>query len=324
MLALGVELEYTPVYSPWLLGEVERPHRELVQSVRVKVAESGLSLSLNYADVIPAVVSRWNTKVLSYSTDNPPVEITPYLLFFGRLPRSADSSVFPSDTTNFSIENILSTYLEIWANGRENSRVQLFKRISAGAEPFKVGTMVLRFKPPSNKVSPAWHGPYKVIEKLSDSMFRIFADDRFEDVHFYNLKPFYTDDNTEDTPEENVTGDSIVRGRGDVKFKYCEGETLVLSDFSNTIVGSVVSFDKSSHILVLHRYGLVNGLYKPLYRNAEGLLRVGKGQGGEWSEELVELRLSGLPFVGRIRLLPDGGLSRSSLRLMQSKLINLC
>ena len=56
--------------------------------------------------------------------------------------------------------------------------------------PYQPGDLVYRKNPNTKKLETPWHGPYVVIQKLSDILFRITGKTRSVVIHHDQLKPY--------------------------------------------------------------------------------------------------------------------------------------
>ncbi|OWZ03927.1 hypothetical protein PHMEG_00024262 [Phytophthora megakarya] len=172
---------FTPPYSPWVNGTVERVNRDVLQVLRVLLMEYQLDTK-EWPYLLPVVQANLNHTQLPSLGDKAPVE-----LFTGLPPSSA-----------------LDMHKEV-ADIRERRRLQQMAAKKGAPCNFSEGDFVLwsrvDVRLPGNKLMVRWVGPFRVIEALSHSFIieHLITKAR-HDVHGSRLK-FYADSSLEITEE---------------------------------------------------------------------------------------------------------------------------
>ena len=197
----GIHKTRTTSYYPASDGQVERMNRTLIDMLSKYVGENHRS----WDEHLPLVLLAYRSS-LHESTS-----LSPAMMTYGReldLPAdliygspdiaSSQTGESPAYVTTLcdrmeKIHNLARDKL-IESNERHKRTYDL-KQFQNN---YKVGDQVLLFMPAikkgrSKKLSSRWTGPYRIVEVLSDVVFRIRLNNQVKDkvVHHNRLKPFY-------------------------------------------------------------------------------------------------------------------------------------
>ena len=172
---LQLKQKTTPVYNPHSNG-VERFHRTLNSMLRTYMDRE----DVNWPRALPAIMMAYNSKVHSVT------QVTPHFATYGKeMAIPVDLIIAPPEqekrTMNQHLEETLNRFRRIFAYMRKNQEATI--RRSAGLYKGKIldlkrGDKVWYLcprqvpgKPP--KLTDTWLGPYKVVERLNDLVYRI-------------------------------------------------------------------------------------------------------------------------------------------------------
>ncbi|KAE9347273.1 hypothetical protein PF008_g7885 [Phytophthora fragariae] len=209
--------DFTPPYSPWVNGTVERVNRDVLQVLRVLLMEFQLDTK-EWPYLLPVVQANLNHTELPSLGDKAPVE-----LFTGLSPTSAldviwnphrshDDGPIAVDLSKPTIvkrldelrRSLQEMHKEV-ADIRERRRLQQMAAKKGAPCNFSEGDFVLWSRVdarlPGNKLMVRWVGPFKVIDALSHSFIieHLITKAR-HDVHGSRLK-FYADSSLDITEE---------------------------------------------------------------------------------------------------------------------------
>ena len=197
---MGVRKSYTVPYRPQANGQVERANQTFLNMLAMFADERGSDWDL----YVPSLLFAYNT---SFHTA---IGESPYYLMYGRSPRLPTDVIF--DTPQLIYEN-LSDYSKQLAHRlrlahaaaaklNEDRRDEAFIRFAAKRGKrmaFEEGDKVWLYCPHKKKgtnyklVRP-WTGPYRVVAKLGDYVYRVeWMDGSYrkpELVHATRLKPY--------------------------------------------------------------------------------------------------------------------------------------
>ena len=170
---LRVDKTTTPTYNP-NSNIVERLHRTLNQTMRVFMERD----ETQWNQYLPGFLMAYNTKV------NASTGFTPHYAFFGREMRLPVDLVLPAPTkTNLNqhVNQLLDRITKMYSYIRQNNEA-VIRRNAAGYQNakfnFKVGDKVMYLSPRKfgskpGKITDQWIGPYTVIRRISDVLYRI-------------------------------------------------------------------------------------------------------------------------------------------------------
>ncbi|KAG3090539.1 hypothetical protein PI125_g17673 [Phytophthora idaei] len=176
---LKVELNFTPVYSPWLNGTVERLNKDVLQVLRALSMEYALD-HREWPYVLPAVQANLNHTPVQSLAGHAPVEV------FTALPASSalDTIVIPATTERdesvVDLTNVgefvdrprssLYTIHQEVIDVKERQRLRDMAAHKGISINFNVGDFVLWSRidqrPPHHKLLGQWVGPFKVVTAL--------------------------------------------------------------------------------------------------------------------------------------------------------------
>ncbi|KAG6619416.1 uncharacterized protein IUM83_13636 [Phytophthora cinnamomi] len=224
---LKIEQNFTPVYSTWFNGTVERLNRDVLQVLRAILLEYALDYH-EWPYLLPALQANLKHTAVQSLAGHSPVEI------FTGLPASSalDVVVAPaSETTeervidlndmDILLEDLRSSLHEIHreiTDVKERKRLQDMMAHKGTPVNFDVGDFVLWSRIdqrlPNNKLLGQWVGPFKVTEAQPHS-FKIehLVTGRVYEVHGSRLK-FYAHSTLSTTEEllELASSQSMVLG----------------------------------------------------------------------------------------------------------------
>ena len=170
---LRIDKTTTPSYNPQS-NPVERLHRTLNQSMRVFMQRG----DINWPHYVPGFLMAYNSKV------NSATQVTPHMAFYGREVRLPVDLVLPppeKQGVNEHVAAMLKRMQYMYDYVRQNNEA-IIRRNASGysAEKFnfKVGDKVLYLSPRKvagkpAKLVDAWIGPYTVVKKITDVLYRI-------------------------------------------------------------------------------------------------------------------------------------------------------
>uniref|UniRef100_H3H597 Integrase catalytic domain-containing protein n=1 Tax=Phytophthora ramorum TaxID=164328 RepID=H3H597_PHYRM len=228
---LRTQQTFTPAYSPWVNGSIERVNRDILQVVRAMI----LSYKISYKDwvyLVPIIQSNLNHTAVPSLGNRAPVELftglqcpTPLSEFY--LPNSNElQQVPPSQQIDSYLTDLRNSLHEMHCKVEDQRLKQrlLNKKRERGENlvNFAVGDFVLRSRVDEkngNKLQVTWIGPYRVIRADSHS-FRVqhlVTEDEL-DVHASRLK-FYADSSLNVTDEllEHVASQGIILAVNELK-----------------------------------------------------------------------------------------------------------
>lgn len=170
---LRIDKTTTPTYNP-NSNLVERLHRTLNQVMRVFMERDDMNWNL----YLPGFLMAYNSKVNSVTG------FTPHYAFFGREMRLPVDLVLPAppqrqigEHVKYLLDRITAMYTYI----RRNNEA-VIKRNASGYQNekfnFKVGDKVMYLSPRKfgakpGKITDQWIGPYTIIKRISDVLYRI-------------------------------------------------------------------------------------------------------------------------------------------------------
>ncbi|KAE8963590.1 hypothetical protein PR003_g29766 [Phytophthora rubi] len=222
---------FTPTYSPWVNGSIERVNRDILQVVRTMI----LAYKIGYKDwayLVPMIQSNLNHSPVPSLGNRAPVELftglqcpTPLMEFY--LPDGDGLQDVPaSDQIDNYLANLRSS-LQMMHCDVENRRLKqrpLNKKRERGENlvNFAEGDYVLRSRVDEkhgNKLQVTWVGPYRVVRADSHS-FRVehLVTGEQLDVHASRLK-MYADESLNITDEllEHVAAQGIILAVNELK-----------------------------------------------------------------------------------------------------------
>ncbi|GMF41585.1 unnamed protein product [Phytophthora fragariaefolia] len=211
---LKIELSFSPVYSPWLNGTVERLNKDVLQVFRALLMEYSLDQH-EWSYLLPAVEANLNHTRVHSLADRSPVEV------FTALPASSvlDAIVVPAtgercermvelNDIGEQVDRLRSSlhamHQEV-ADVKERQRLRDMAAHNGNPANFDVGDFVLWSRIdrrlPNHKLLGHWVGPFKVVAALPHS-FEIehLVTERKYEVHASRLK-FYADSDLDTTTE---------------------------------------------------------------------------------------------------------------------------
>ncbi|POM60306.1 hypothetical protein PHPALM_30853 [Phytophthora palmivora] len=221
---LRTQQRFTPAYSPWINGSVERVNRDVLQVVRVMILEYKISYK-DWVYLVPMIQANLNhTAVLSLG-NRAPVELftglkcpTPLREFY--LPDRNELLTVPeSDRIDRYLAELRNS-IQMMHKAVDDQKLKqrlLNKKRERGENlvNFTEGDFVLRSRVDEkhkNKLQVTWIGPYRVVRADAHS-FRVqhLITGEEHDVHASRLK-FYADSNLNVTEEllEHVAAQGIL------------------------------------------------------------------------------------------------------------------
>ena len=208
---LCINKTHTTPYHPQCDGLVERLNRTILAMLATMVNDHGSS----WEDHLPKVCFAYNTSTHT-STG-----YTPFYMMYGREAKIPADIVYgtPAEqpqTHSQYASNLRQSLEKAYSQARKemNTAAQRQKSLydkKVHGEPYKVGDLVWLLNPAvpkgkSRKLNCPWIGPFRVVKKLSDIVYRIQDScnrRKRQVVHFDRLKP--CDPNMR-TSQENVQG----------------------------------------------------------------------------------------------------------------------
>jgi len=193
---LGNDKSRTTPYHPQSDGLVERFNRTLLNMLAVAVRDQ----PFEWEQHIRRLCFAYNTSV------HPTTGFSPFSLMFGRQARMPVDIVFgttptPANTVPQYVANLRTSLEAAYTSVRDRMGHQLHKQKTrydsrTQGQPFRVGDMVWLHNPAvprgrSKKLHQPWTGPYRVISRLSDAVYRLQHTQfrrRKPVVHFNRLK----------------------------------------------------------------------------------------------------------------------------------------
>lgn len=221
---LRTKQKFTPAYSPWVNGSIERVNRDILQVVRAML----LAYKLSYKDwvyLVPMIQASLNHTALPSLGNRAPVEIftglprpTPLQDFY--LPGSNELQTVPESDKIDEYLDKLRQSIQQMHHAVEDQKVKqrlLNQKRQRGDNlvNFHVGDYVLRSRVDEkhgNKLQVVWIGPYRVVRADTHS-FRVqhLVTGDEVDVHASRLK-MYADSSLNVTDEllEHVAAQGII------------------------------------------------------------------------------------------------------------------
>jgi len=175
---LGITHDQSPAYTPQVIGKTERSHRELMTRLK-KVAGDHYE---NWTLVLPLVTMSQNLTIGARTN------ASPYQMIFGHnilLPQDAliASSLEQCDDRDIYLKRLLMSLQKGLLDARESSQEYVQKMLNQNkSKPkntptFEYMDLVWIYHPdssaPNRKATKNFRGPYYILEKISDSRFRI-------------------------------------------------------------------------------------------------------------------------------------------------------
>ncbi|OWY97272.1 hypothetical protein PHMEG_00032249 [Phytophthora megakarya] len=211
---LKVEQVFSPVYTPWLNGTVERLNKDVLQVVRALLMEYSLDIH-EWPYLLPALQANLNHTPVQSLGGHAPVEL------FTGLPASSPLDAIVDRRTHAdpllvvdfacvseqlgSLRNSLHGMHKEVLDAKEAKRVQDMATHKGSTVNFDVGDFVLWSRIdqrlPNNKLLGQWIGPFKVIEAKPHSFaIQHLISGRQYEVHASRLK-YYADADLNQTAE---------------------------------------------------------------------------------------------------------------------------
>ena len=232
---LGIKKTHTTPYHPQSDGLVERLNRTILSMLATTIKDHGEEWEHHLAKVCFA----YNTSI------HKSTGFTPFYLMYGRQARIPVDLIYstpePSDQSHGeyarnlrqSLENAYSTARERLQTAAQRQKTNYDQRIHG--EPFKVGDLVYLHNPvvpkgKSRKLHCPWTGPFSVIKRISDNVYRIQDTNnkkKRQVIHFDRLKPCHH--NTR-IPEGNTVVRSKSRKQNNTTRPPPPGTNLQLID----------------------------------------------------------------------------------------------
>ena len=193
---LGIDKTRTTPYHPQSDGLVERFNRTLLDMLAMAVSER----PFEWEQHLRRLCFAYNTSI------HPTTGHSPFTLMFGRKARTPMDIVLgttlpPSSTVPQYVANLHTSLEAAYAYVRDKMGHQLQQQKTrydarTQGQPFQVGDMVWLHNPAvprgkSKKLHRPWTGPYRVIRRLSDAVYRLQDTQhrrRRPVVHFNRLK----------------------------------------------------------------------------------------------------------------------------------------
>ena len=240
---LQIKKSRTTPYHPQGDGLVERFNRTLLNMLATTTADS----DLNWEQNVRAVCMAYNTSV------QPTTGFTPYYLMFGRQARVPVDLMFgTTPVTKTALrtyaealkQNLDTAYEQVRAKmGTQLLRQKTLYDKNIHGDPYKEGDLVWLHSTVvprgySRKLHHPWSGPFKVIKKLSDGVYRIrHTKGRHKRivVHFDRLKPCSLTPSQGDAVDATTTRKSPPQSSIDNQ-AHEFGRTLQLIDSDHTSV----------------------------------------------------------------------------------------
>ena len=189
----NIKWTFTPSYNP-SSNVVERFHRDLNKMLRIMLDEDGTE---DWSRYLPSACLAHNSAVHS-STG-----LSPHFIFTGRECRLPIDIILPTpDSLDVNLEDHVKTVLNNfrrmydYVRHFQNKTIKRNAKLYTGRkDAFKLGSIVWYFSPRklgnlTPKLSNRWLGPFVVVEKISDVLYRIKArdyDSRILTVHVNRL-----------------------------------------------------------------------------------------------------------------------------------------
>ena len=181
--AFGLNKSRTTAYHPQCDGMVERLNRSLLQLLRSYVTKEE-----DWERYLPLVLYAYRTAPHS-STG-----VSPFMLMFGRKPKSADFShslAFDPSSYQAHLQSKLAQLhdmVEANTTAAAHSQKTTYDRHTSH-RTFKVGDPVWLSIPTAGKLEPRWEGEWTVKEVKSDVNVKIGKDGKLKVVHVNRLQP---------------------------------------------------------------------------------------------------------------------------------------
>ncbi|POM71797.1 Hypothetical protein PHPALM_11581, partial [Phytophthora palmivora] len=224
---MKIQQEFSPVYSPWLNGTVERLNMDVLQVVRALLLEYNLDLH-EWPYLLPVLQSNLNHTPVRTLGQHSPVELfmglpaaSPLDAMVGRRDDADHFVVVNLDNVAEQLESLRRSLQEMHREvieNKERRRLQDMAAHKGTPANFDVGDFVLWSRVdqrlPSNKLLGQWLGPFKVVEANQHSfLIKHLITGREYDVHASRLR-FYCDENLNQSAEllELVSSQGIMLG----------------------------------------------------------------------------------------------------------------
>ncbi|KAJ0392116.1 hypothetical protein ATCC90586_011506 [Pythium insidiosum] len=201
---------FTPVYSPWINGTVERVNRDILQVFRVMLMELQLD-TRNWVHLLPVVQANFNHSPVESLGLHAPIELftglpAPSLLDTVVIPTDRAPRVLSIDLANVSasLDQLRSHLRELHApvvDKKERKRLYEIARHKGTVCNFEPGDYVLWSRVDERlrdgKLLVRWVGPFRVGQALSHSYIitHLITGDEYE-VHGSRLKVYHNTDLT--------------------------------------------------------------------------------------------------------------------------------
>ena len=188
---LGIDKSRTTPYRPCSNGLAERNNGTVVSLIRNFMDENQKDWDL----YLPLLTAAYR------STEHPATHYTPNYLMLGREVHTPVDLMFPSMSSEPEgdipeyVQELKSRMEECYDVARrylKKSSEEQKRRYDTKIKehPYQPGDLVYRKNPNTKKLETPWHGPYVVIQKLSDILFRITGKTRSVVIHHDQLKPY--------------------------------------------------------------------------------------------------------------------------------------
>jgi transposase InsO family protein len=198
---LSIDKINTSAYHPMTDGLVERFNSYISQSLSMFVSDN----QKDWDEYLPAILFAYRTSPQATTGDSP------FYLLYGREPRlPLDITLLPPKVDRLStsiaehrarIVSQLEEAQRLAKQNTERTQQQMKERydLKTAPVPFTIGQRVWVFTPKtrkglSKKLLHRWHGPYRIVEKLSPVNFRLrTAANRLVSVpvHANRMKPYF-------------------------------------------------------------------------------------------------------------------------------------
>ena len=227
---INTRSQHTTAYHPQTDGLVERFNATLTEGLSMYVSSN----QKDWDQHIPMILFAYRV------SPNATTGESPFYLLYGREPRLPVDAALLLPTTNLSpsvaqhrariVQNLEEAQQIISSNTQlAQQRMKLQYDKNSAPVHYEIGSKVWVYTPKtkkglSKKLSHNFHGPYRIVNKLSPVHFKLRTlDNRVVSVpvHANRLKPFYdpadrpidplppTDDSSPDLPESDLPPDSF-------------------------------------------------------------------------------------------------------------------
>lgn len=214
---LSIRKLNTTAYHPQCDGLVERFNSTLAQSLSMYVSKN----QKDWDSFIPSVLFAYRTS-MSEATGE-----TPFYLLYGREPRlPVDVSLLVSQDLASSVEEHRARIAEAIEIGqrlakenteRAQQKMKMYYDRKSKETDFLLGERVWVYTPKtkkglSKKLLHNWHGPFRIVERLSPVHFKLRTGNNrmvYTTVHANRIKPYFDPDDRPIEPPEQIAGDDI-------------------------------------------------------------------------------------------------------------------